>query len=172
MTNSSRSKFIIFPLIATVCGFMLAFAAPQAVRADAVDDEIKGLIMQFHNASTTGDIDFMEFITSRSPDALALGTDTPEVFVGHDAIVAWWQGIFDFLASIGYENGGLPVVSPVNLQVGHRGAVAWAAEQAVWHFANGDVPFRLSLVFRKEHGNWKIIQQHFSIGVPNSELPI
>jgi hypothetical protein len=28
---------------------MLAFAAPQAVRADAVDDEIKGLIMQFHN---------------------------------------------------------------------------------------------------------------------------
>jgi len=166
-----RLKFIIFRVLSPLCGFMLAVATPQAVRADAVNDEIKGLVMQFHNASATGDLDFMEHITSSASDALAIGSDTSEVIVGHDAIVAWWQGLFDFLASIGYENGGLPVVSPVNLQVGHRGSVAWAAEQAVWHLANGDAPFRLTLVFRKEHGQWKIVQQHFSNGVANSELP-
>jgi hypothetical protein len=86
--------------------------------------------------------------------------------------VAWWQGLFDFLESIGYPNGGLPVVSPVNLQVGHFGGVAWAAEQATWQFAGGDVPFRISLIFRKEGDEWKIIQQHFSIGVANAELPL
>jgi ketosteroid isomerase-like protein len=168
MMISLRSNLQI---LATLCGFILAVAPPGAVRADAVDNEIKGLVMQFHNASTNGDIEFMKYITSSASDALAIGSDTSEVIVGHDAIVAWWQGLFDFLASIDYENGGLPVVSPVNLQVGHKGSIAWAAEQAVWHLANGSKPFRLSLVFRKEHGKWKIIQQHFSNGVPNSELP-
>lgn len=166
------SKVLAFRMLAALCGFLLAFAATQTVRADAVDEEIKRLVTRFHEASSTGDIEFMKFITSRAPDALAIGSDSPEIFVGYDAIVDWWQGIFDGLASIGYENGGLPVVSPVNLQVGHRGPVAWAAEQAVWRFANGDVPFRLTLVFKREQGHWRIVQQHFSIGVPNSQLPI
>lgn len=33
-------------------------------------------------------------------------------------------------------------------------------------------PFRLTTVMHLEQGRWKIIQLHFSIGVPNSDLPI
>jgi hypothetical protein len=167
-----RSKFVAFRMLAGLCGFLLAFAIPQAVRADAVDEEIKRLVTPFHDASSTGDIEFMKFVTSRTPDALAIGSDSPKTFVGYGAIVDWWQGIFDGPASIGYENGGLPVVSPVYLQVGHRGPAIWAAEQAVWRFAKGDVPLRLTLVVKRDHDHRKIVQQHFSIGLPNSQLPI
>jgi ketosteroid isomerase-like protein len=171
MSKQAGSAIIAFRALAIMGGFMLAFAMPQTVRADNVDEQIKALVMQFHNASTTGDIDFMEYITSKSSNALAVGSDPAEIITGHDAIVAWWQGLFDYLEALGYPNGGLPVISPIHLQVGHKDGVAWAADQAVWHLANGDMPFRVTLVFRKEHGEWKIIQQHFSNGVPNSQLP-
>lgn len=171
MFKQLRSIPISFRVLVTLCGFMLAFSAPQTVRADAVDEEIKALVVQFHNASTTADVDFMDRITSNAPDALAIGSDAAEVVTGHDAIVAWWQGVFDYLGSMGYVNGGLPVMSPVHLQVGHKDSIAWAAEQAVWHLANGDAPFRLTLLFQKEQGQWKIVQQHFSNGVANTALP-
>jgi ketosteroid isomerase-like protein len=137
-----------------------------------MDDRIRELVNQYHVASTEGDLAFMTNITSNSPEALLLGSDPNEIVTGHDNIVTWWQGLFDFLESIGYPNGGLPVIAPTNLQVGHQGGVAWAVEQATWQFVGGDVPFRISLVFKKEGNAWKIIQQHFSIGVANSELPL
>jgi hypothetical protein len=155
--------------------FILVFCfstLPQAANDDSIDDHIRALVNQYHVASTDGDRAFMENITSSSQEALLLGSDSNEIVTGHDNIVAWWQGLFDFLESIGYPNGGLPVVSPVNVQVGHLGGIAWAAEQATWQFAGGDVPFRISLVFRKEGKEWKVIQQHFSIGVANAELPL
>ncbi|MGR8979457.1 MAG: nuclear transport factor 2 family protein [Gammaproteobacteria bacterium] len=144
----------------------------QTAKAKNVDEEITDLVMQFHAASTNGDLAFMESITSQSDEALLLGSAPEEFVTGHDAIVAWWEGLFDFLDSIGYVNGGLPVQNPVHLQVGHTDTAAWAVDHAEWNFTGGVVPFRISLVFKKEQGQWKIIQQHFSIAVPNEDLPL
>jgi ketosteroid isomerase-like protein len=153
---------------------------PSASLADSVTEQITTLVVQYYTAMTNADLSFIDDVTSTAPDAIAIGTDPTEVFVGHEAIVAWWQGIFEFLDMRGYPNGGLPTIHDNSLlQVNHKDGVAWATDTATWQFAganasfpDGSVPFRLTLVFRKEQGQWRIVQQHFSIGVSNTELPI
>ena len=157
-----------------IIGLVATVGMPAASLADPVTEQITTLVLQYYTAMTNADISFIDDVTSNASDAIAIGTDPAEVFVGHAAIVEWWQGIFDFLLGTpGYPNGGLPTVPNGDLpRVNHKDGVAWAADDATWQFANGDVPFRLTLVFRKEQGQWRIVQQHFSIGVSNTELPI
>ena len=149
------------------------FAAPSVSASNSAEEEIIATLARFNAASTNGDIAEMKRLTSRSPEALAIGTSPDEKFVGYDAIIAWWGGLFDFLESVGYANGGLPVVAAATpLHVGHKGSVGWIASEATWQFLNGTVPFRISLVLEKEQGKWKIVQQHFSVGISNDQLPL
>lgn len=169
-------------IVATlIIGLVATVGMPTASLADPVTDQITTLVLQYYTAMTTADLSFIDDVTSNASDAIAIGTDPAEVFVGHEAIVDWWQGIFNSLDELGYpNNGGLPTVPNGGLlQVNHKDGVAWAADAATWQFLGdnasfpgGKVPFRLTLVFRKEQGQWRIVQQHFSIGVPNTELPI
>src|ERR671925_666725 len=72
-------------------------------------DEIKGLILEFHEAATNADVDFMDEIFSNDPEVLLIGTDPAEVIVGHAAIVQFWSDLFQALRDLGYpNNGGLP----------------------------------------------------------------
>ena len=51
-----------------------------------------------------------------------------------------------------------------------EGTVGWFADQVQWKLPNGAViPARLTGVCIKEEGEWKYLQTHFSIGVPNDE---
>ncbi|AGP38932.1 hypothetical protein SCE1572_33260 [Sorangium cellulosum So0157-2] len=137
--------------------------------------QIASLVNQFYQASTNGDLDFIEGIISTSPNAVFLGTAPGEVYTGHDAIVQWWQDMFIFLDGLGYPNdGGLPIEATGGLlQLQQQGTVAWVADDPTFAFLGGDVPSRLSLVFHKDSsGQWKIIQGHWSIGLPNEELPL
>ena len=94
--------------------------------------------------------------------------------VGHEAAVQFWAGLFQYLTDKGYpNNGGLKMVSTGGpIQVDSAGSVAWVADMAEFQFAGSSTPFRLTAVMHREQGKWKIIQLHFSVGVPNSELPI
>ena len=145
----------------------------QARAAKPVENQIRQLIQDFYFASTHGDAAFMDKIFSNDPEVLLIGTDPSEVVVGHEAINAFWTGLFDALASIGYpNNGGLAIVSSGDtIQVDHKGPVAWASDFPTFALQNGDVPFRLSFVFVLEEGRYKISQIHFSIGSPNADLP-
>ncbi|RYU62490.1 hypothetical protein EWI61_03145 [Methylolobus aquaticus] len=159
-----------FVALLLVGGFAIA---PSVSATNQADQEIIATLAAFHAASTNGDIEAMKRLTLGGPKTLAIGTSPDEKFVGYDAVIGWWQGLFDFLGSVGYPNGGLPVTPAATpLQVGHSGSVGWIAAEATWNFANGDTPFRISLVLRKEHGRWKILQQHFSVGISNEDLPL
>lgn len=143
-------------------------------RSASEQDQIKGLILQFHQAATNADEAFMSQIFADDPDALLIGSDPAEVFVGHAAIVQFWTDFFQALRDLGYpNNGGLPTVSSgTSIRVSRRGAVAWAVDFPTWKLLNGDVLFRVTLALRKKQGDWKITQVHFSIGVSNADLPI
>ena len=159
--------------ITLIVGLMVTVGIPTTSLADSVPEQITALVLQYYTAMTNADLSFIDDVTSTAPDAIAIGTDPLEVFVGHEDIVEWWEGIFAFLRDLGYPNGDLPTVHNGSLlQVNHQDGVAWAADAATWQFAYGDVPFRLTLVSRKEQGQWRIVQQHVSIGVSNTELPI
>ncbi|MDQ5852249.1 MAG: nuclear transport factor 2 family protein [Chloroflexota bacterium] len=140
----------------------------------APEEQVKDRILQFHQAATNGDVDLMAQLFSNGPDVQVIGSDPTELAVGHAAVVQFWTGLFQYLRDLGYpNNGGLPTVSSdTSIQVGHEGAVAWAVDFPTWQFRNGEVPFRVSLVLRREQGEWKFSQVHFSVGVPNADLPM
>jgi len=50
-----------------------------------------------------------------------------------------------------------------------EGSVGWISDRtAAWRLEDGtEVPFRLTAVFHKEDGDWKMVQAHTSVGVLN-----
>ncbi len=138
------------------------------------EQRIKELIMRFHEAATHANLTFMDQIFADDPHVQLIGSDPTEVVVGHAAVVQFWTDLFQALRDLGYDNnGGLPTVSTgESIQVRHQGAMAWATDFPTWHFAHDTVPFRQTLVFQREQGDWKISHVHFSVGIPNSELPL
>jgi len=140
---------------------------------DPLEAEITAIVEQLHAASSAGNVAGIESLISRSPDALFLGAEGTEVFLGHDQIVRWWAGQFAFFDALGYPHGGLRVVSDGRLlQVRRVGDLVLAADQAVWRFHRGDVTFRLTLVLRKEGGRWKILQGQYSNLKAGGSLPL
>ena len=52
-----------------------------------------------------------------------------------------------------------------------EGNVGWVADRPTFRLPDGtQIPFRSTIVFRKEDGEWKVIQQHISIAVPNENV--
>ena len=47
--------------------------------------------------------------------------------------------------------------------------MGWIADQPRFRTLDGEVPMRLTAVFRREDGEWKLIQTHSSIGVSNED---
>ena len=48
--------------------------------------------------------------------------------------------------------------------------MGWAVDRAVrFRIGDDEIPFRFSVVYRREDGVWKMVHFHSSIGVPNEE---
>jgi ketosteroid isomerase-like protein len=165
------TKFFTAALVATVMTVAPALAAPPP---DQTDEEVKAALQQLYTASAAADIETIDQLFSDDTNTLLLGTDPTEVAVGHDAVVQFWAGFFQYLKDQGYpNNGGLKMVSTGGpIQVDSAGSVAWITDIAEFQFAGGNTPFRVTAVMHKEQGRWKIIQLHFSIPVLNSTLPL
>ena len=57
-----------------------------------------------------------------------------------------------------------------NIQAHSEGSVGWFADQPTLKMADGsEAPARITGVFRREEGAWKLVQFHFSVGVQNEE---
>lgn len=168
-----RGRIVMICVLIVWLGHVITPARGQGA-SSAVTDKIHHLIRQFYTAATHADVSVMDHIFSHDPAVLLIGSDPAEVIVGHAAIVQFWADLFQALRDAGYpNNGGLPTVAlDTSPDVSRHGSMAWAVDFPTWKFQHGDVPFRLTLIFRKEQGAWTILQVHFSIGVPNAELPI
>ena len=175
--SEKRINLHIFALLAATL-FVLICTPVMADETDPTPEStrlvVNELLQEFYAASTFADIETIDRLVSNSPQATFLGTAPGELFQGHDEIVEWWQGIFDFLESFGYpNNGGLPLVSTGEpVQVERRGSVIWVVDEPMFQFQNGDAPTRLTLVLKIEQGEWKIAQGHFSIGIADNTLPL
>jgi ketosteroid isomerase-like protein len=122
--------------------------------------EICELIARYYQASGESDADFLADYLSRELGALVIGTAPEEWWQGGDAIIETW-------GSAWRSRGGSPVVGSAP-QAYREGSVAWLADQARWVSRSGrEIPFRLTAIFRLEAEQWKLVQAHYSIGVPN-----
>jgi ketosteroid isomerase-like protein len=123
--------------------------------------EIRQLLLDYYAASASGDVAFLEQFISSDPQALVIGTDPGEWWAGGAQIVATWSAAWR-------SRGGFPVVG-ADPQCYRAGPVAWAADQAAFKLPDGrQLPFRLTVVLHQEHARWRLVQAHFSFGVPDT----
>lgn len=104
-----------------------------------------------------------------APDAILLGTDPQDVWVGRDAAVAQLAEGFEPARQAGAKASH----RSKNLQIGISpdGRAAWVADELDFTLEMGGqavtTSFRLTQVIAERDGAWWVLAQHWSIGVPN-----
>ena len=124
--------------------------------------ELKNFTLRVYEALEKADHSFFERYLSSEDGTLVIGTDPNE----------WWPGkamAIKLLKAQLEETGGFPITADAP-QAYSQGDIGWMADRPRLKLPDGaEMPLRLTLVFHKENGDWKIVQWHVSIGVSNEE---
>ena len=124
--------------------------------------ELRDFVLSSYQARQRGTaVDFWERHLSQQDGVLVIGTDPDE----------WWLGYTAILEMAKSGDGGLEVSTiESDPQAYAEGTVGWFADNFEWKLPNGAaIAARLTGVCHKEDGDWKIVQMHVSIGIPNEE---
>jgi ketosteroid isomerase-like protein len=125
-------------------------------------NELKALYLRSCEAISNGDHSFFEQYFSNRDGALAIGTDPKE----------WWSGyatITRVFKSQLKELSGLQLLADTP-EAYRDGSIGWVAGQPILKLSDGtEMPARLTAVFQKDENGWKIVQWHFSMGIPNED---
>ncbi len=121
--------------------------------------ELRDLLLGFYEALSKGDASFIDRHFSVAEHARGIGTDPGEWWQGHRVADAWKEQ----LKAMG---GSMPLVAG-DPEAYADGAVGWAADRPTLQLQGGAVQVRLTAVFHREEGQWKLIQVHGSLGIPN-----
>jgi hypothetical protein len=125
--------------------------------------EVRDAVLRFYQAVGAGDGHALEGIFSRQSGVLAVGSDPTEWWAGYDAIV---QAFKAQLCETGIRQ-----ITPGDLSAFSEGTVGWAADRRTMQRANGqEITIRETMLFHREDGEWKLVQFHASVAVPNAEL--
>ena len=86
----------------------------------------------------------------------------------------WWEGFEALREAMRAQSeamGGMQIAAG-QLQAYREGGVGWVIDRdASFRLPDGrEIPFRSTLVFRREDGEWKLVHLHSSIGVSNEEM--
>jgi ketosteroid isomerase-like protein len=123
--------------------------------------ELRDLVLRFYDALSSGDASFIDRHFSVAEPARGVGTDPGEWWQGAQVAHAWK----DQLEAMG---GSMPLVAG-DPEAYVEGTVGWAADRPTLQLPGGAVPVRLTAVFHQEDGEWKLVQAHGSLGVPNEQ---
>jgi ketosteroid isomerase-like protein len=115
------------------------------------------------DAMNRGDADAFLRLLSPSSDLLGIGSDPDE----------WWAG-YDTMAPViraqVAEMGAFPFVAEQTVAF-ESGDLGWSATQATLKVPDmPPAPMRLSCVYSREGGEWKIVHFHLSSGVRNEDV--
>lgn len=114
-------------------------------------------LLRFYEAFTAavpGDMESFDRVFTREPDLMIIGSAYHEWVVGRDTGTKAW----------GAEGIGIEPGDPVGWQ---QDSVAWAADRPSFVFGDVRIPIRILAVMLKEEGAYKIVNAHFSVGVPD-----
>lgn len=125
--------------------------------------EIEQVLRDTLDAMVRSDLDGLGRRTSRDACVLSIGSDASEWAEGYDDIMQ--------LFSESSPEGELGVrVGLDNVTAFREGTVGWAAGHGYFEVEGKRVPVRLTAVLHEEDGEWKAVQSHASIGVPNEQM--
>ena len=127
-------------------------------RSTAIEDRTR----EIYAALARGDAAAMSDFYSQQDGVLVIGTDPQEWWSGHDTIAKIWEAQLGELGSIGVEDA-----EPRGYAAGDAG---WVADRPTL-VIGGDtrLPLRITGVYTRESGDWKVAQWHASIGVANED---
>ena len=123
---------------------------------------VEAVVEQLYDVMRCADLQSAEELLSADL-TVAIGTDEEEWESDHAAAVA---GFFTQTREVG----------ALSVQAGSpRGysddVFGWFEDRALITFADGEsAPVRDTGVVRHEHGRWRLVQVHTSVGLPNTEL--
>ncbi len=121
--------------------------------------ELQELMVRFYEALASGDAAFIDRHFSKAEAARGVGTDPQEWWQGARVAGAWKEQ----LQAMG---GSMPLVAG-GPEAYVEGTVGWAADRPMLELGGGVVPVRLTAVFHREDDEWRLVQVHGSLGVPN-----
>jgi len=124
--------------------------------------ELRDFLHSFYSMTSVESFALWEQHLSQHEGVLMIGTDPND----------WWEGYATILETIQPQLESLAGSScEGNLRAYVEGTVGWFADNLVWNLPNGAIlPARLTGVCHKEDGDWKIVQWHLSLGVPDEQL--
>ncbi|HSH81705.1 MAG TPA: nuclear transport factor 2 family protein [Herpetosiphonaceae bacterium] len=126
--------------------------------------DLREAFLRFYQAFERGDADLALGLMSREEGVLSIGTDPDEWWTDSATLERVYRAQFGEMRDAGIK------LQPGDLQCYTEGNVGWCADRARIILPNGtEQPVRLTGVFRREGGEWKMVQSHASIGVRNQE---
>ena len=125
--------------------------------------EIEQVLRDTLDALSRSDIEEIGRRTSRDPCVVGIGSDPAEWAEGYENLMQIW-GESTPEAELGVKVG-------LDDVTGFReGSVGWAAGHGYFELEGKRVPVRMTAVLHQEDGEWKAVQTHASIGVPNDRM--
>ncbi len=125
--------------------------------------EIEQVLRTTFDALARSNIDEIGRHTSRDPCVVAIGSDPSEWVEGYEQYMQLFRE--------STPNSELGVTAGLdNVRAYQEGDVGWAAGRGYFEMEGKRVPVRFTAVLHKEDGEWKAVQAHASIGVPNDRM--
>jgi ketosteroid isomerase-like protein len=125
--------------------------------------EIEQVLRDTVEAMAGSNLDVIERHTSRDPCVLSIGSDPREWAEGYDEIMRLFRD--------STPEGDMGVrVGMDDAKAFREGGVGWVAAHGWFEIDGTRVPVRLTAVLHQEDGEWKAVQSHASIGVPNDQM--
>lgn len=126
--------------------------------------ELRDLAARLLQAAAGGDEAALLGAVSHEPGVLFIGTDPDEWRRGYEAVAESLRG------SQQEPDAAGGTISDSEVLAYEAGEVGWAACRGNVAFpGQALIPLRLTLVCRREEGDWRVVQWHISIGVPNDD---
>jgi ketosteroid isomerase-like protein len=124
-------------------------------------DEVRKVLDEMIEAQNAGDAGRLRSMLSERPDAVHVGTDAEE----------WWTSgqVVDAVAAASGGDDIRAVADDIDVHI--HGDIAWAEGRGRFTRADGaERPVRMTGVLVREDNQWKVVQSHASIGVPNADI--
>jgi uncharacterized protein (TIGR02246 family) len=126
-----------------------------------LQDEVREVLDELLQAQNAADAGRLRSLLSERPDGVHIGTDAGE----------WWSSgqVVDAVAAADAGDDIRAVADDIDVHL--QGDVAWVEGRGRFTRADGaERPVRMTGVLVREDGQWKVVQSHASIGVPNADI--
>ena len=123
--------------------------------------ELAAMLQSIYTAVSNGDANTLTELLTGRDGLLFIGTDPDE----------WYDDASTVKAMLTAQAAAGVTVRGGDIVAYEEGTVGWVADRGAFILPDGSAaPFRITAVFHRENGNWRLVQEHASVAVSNEEV--